>query len=412
MTSRDIHHTVIVGAGHAGGTVAATLRELSPRRRITLVGEELHVPYERPPVSKDILQGKADATSSYLKPVEFYADRNIELRLGARAVKIDRNAQDLELSDGSVIEYDTLVLTPGARPRRLELPSELDEITFYLRSIEDGIAIRDRLAPGLRLAVVGGGVIGLEVAAAAVMAGCEVTVIEASTQLMGRMLPAEVAAAVENLHTAHGVKVLLGSAPTAFTRKGEAASITLDNGNTVEADLIVVGIGATPNVELARAAFLGERDGILVDAWAKTTDPSIFAAGDATRHYNPLLRRAIRLESWQNAQNQAISLAHVLVGDRRPYADVPWFWSDQYDANLQVVGQFEPGGTVLWRGTAADGRFVALFMRGDRVTGAAALNSGGDIKPVKQLIASGKTVSAATIVDVSTKLITIVKSLQ
>ena len=412
MTSRDIHHTVIVGAGHAGGTVAATLRELSPRRRITLIGEELHVPYERPPVSKEILQGKAGATSSYLKPVEFYADKNIELRLGTRAVKIDRNAQDLELSDGSVIEYDTLVLTPGARPRRLELPSELHKIAFYVRNIEDGIAIRDRLTPGLRLAVIGGGVIGLEVAAAAVMAGCEVTVIETSRQLMGRMLPAEVAAAVENLHSARGVKVLLGSVPIVFARKGEAASITLNNGTTVEADLIVVGIGATPNVELARDAFLGERDGILVDAWTKTTDPSIFAAGDATRHYNPLFKRVIRLESWQNAQNQAISLAHVLAGDRRPYAEVPWFWSDQYDTNLQVVGQFEPGGTVLWRGAAGDRRFVALFMRGDHVTGAAALNSGGDIKPLRQLITSGKAVSAERIADVSTKLITIVKSLQ
>jgi 3-phenylpropionate/trans-cinnamate dioxygenase ferredoxin reductase subunit len=412
MTSRDIHHTVIVGAGHAGGTVAATLRELSPRRRITLVGEEAHVPYERPPVSKEILQGKADGASSYLKPVAFYEEKSIELRLGTRATRIDRNAQDLTLSDGSVLEYDTLVLTPGARPRRLDVASEIAEMVFYVRSIEDSLAIRGRLVPGLRLTVIGGGVIGLEVAAAAAMAGCEVTVIEAAPHLMARMLPAEVATAVENLHAANGVKVMLGSAPVSFAREGTTVSTHLANGGRIVADLLVVGIGATPNVELARDAFLGERDGILVDAWTKTTDPSIFAAGDATRHYNPLLGKAIRLESWQNAQNQAISLAHVLAGDRRPYAEVPWFWSDQYDANLQIVGQFDPASQVLWRGQATDGRFVALFMRGETVIGAAALNSGGDIKPIKQLIASGRQVNHATLADTSSKLVTIVKAVQ
>ncbi len=404
------HLIVILGAGHAGGRAAEALRAAGFKGGVTVVGDENHPPYERPPLSKELLAGTFEVERTYIKPREYYEQAGIALRLGSAAVAIDRQAQRLRLADGGTLPYDSLLLTMGARPRRLSTAGGGGEGIYYLRDIGDCLKLRAVLAAERHLIVIGAGFIGLEAAAVARARGCTVTVVEAAATPLARVAPPELGAFYAELHRGKGVTLHLGAAVTAIEQRGDAAIVRLASGETLAGDAVLVGIGAVPNSELAVAADLSVDDGILVDAHGRTSDPLIFAAGDVTRHFNPLLGRRIRLEAWQNAQNQAIAVAKVMAGGSEPYAELPWFWSDQYDVNLQTAGVPERWDQIVRRGRAGDGRFTLFYLDRGIPVGGATVNNARDMRFVKLLATQAKPVDPARLADPAVKLADLAKS--
>ena len=409
MSPASDHHVLILGAGHAGGRAAEALRANGFAGKVTLVGSEAHPPYERPPLSKDLLAGNCEVERTYLKPRAFYGEAGIALQLGVPAVEIDRKTQRVGLADGTALPYDSLLLTLGARARRLPLPGGDGPRVFYLRDIADCLALRDVIATGKRLVVIGAGFIGLEAAAVARGRGCAVTVLEAAPTPLARVAPPPLGEFFAALHRRHGVVLRTGVAVTAIEPRGGESVVTLASGEHLTADAVLVGIGAVANSELAAAADLAVDDGVVVDAHGRTSDPAIFAAGDVTRHFNPLLGRHIRLEAWQNAQNQAIAVAKVMAGGSEPYTELPWFWSDQYDVNLQTAGAPERWDTLVWRGRTEDGKFTLFFLADGVPVGGAIVNNARDMRFVKLLIAGGRAVDAARLADAAVKLADIAK---
>lgn len=391
---------IIVGAGQAAGIAAATLRSEGFAGAIVVVGDEPYPPYERPPLSKKVLIGSAEPEATYLKPEAFYAEQAIELRLGVRVAAIERAARRLTLADGVELGYDKLIVATGSKVRRLEIAGARPENVFYLRGIDDCLALRARLVEGAGLVVVGGGYIGLEVAAAARQRGVEVTVVEAEGQVMGRVVGPEIGRFFAEEHAARGVDIRTG-VTVSEAAEGRARC---SDGASIAADLFVVGVGVVPDTALAEAAGLAVDNGILVDEHGRTSDADIYACGDVTNHPNALLNRRVRLESWQNAQNQSIAVARALAGNPRPYGEVPWFWSDQYDLNLQMVGLPEAWERVVLRGDMAERRFTAFYLQGDRVVAANAVNNGRDIRPARELIARRLAVDDALLADPSASL--------
>ena len=395
---------VIVGAGQAGGRAAEAMRGHGFTGRVVLIGEEPHLPYERPPLSKQVLLGEAEPETTHLNPAEFYADRRIELRLGTRAVAIDRAARRVELGDGGAEAYDKLLLATGSAVRRLPLPgSELAGV-HVLRGIEDSLAIRAALEPGARIAIVGGGYIGLEVAAVARTRECEVAVIEVLDSLLARVMTAEMGAYFADLHRGRGVDLRLGTGVAAFEGGARIERVRLADGSALAADAVVVAVGIAPEIELAQAAGLDIGDGIAVDDRGRTSDPDIFAAGDVTEHPNPILGRRVRLESWQNAQNQAIAAARAMCGEAEPYAELPWFWSDQYDVNLQMLGLPDAESETVVRGEMGSEAFTVFHLRGDRVIAATAINGARDIAVARRLIERERRVDPARLADTAAPL--------
>ena len=410
MPSDSDHHLVILGAGHAGGRAAEALRAAGFAGKVTLVGSETHPPYERPPLSKELLAGTCELERTYLKPAEFYETAGIALRLGVPAQAIERAAQSLRLADGAALPYDSLLLTLGARARRLAMPGGADPHLYYLRDIDDCLKLRGVLGAGKRLVVIGAGFIGLEAAAVARGQGSAVTVLEAAATPLARVAPPALGEYFAALHRRRGVDLRTGAAVTDIAAHGGEAVVTLASGETLSADAVLVGIGAVPNSELAAEADLVVDDGIVVDAQGRTSDPRIFAAGDVTRHFNPLLGRRIRLESWQNAQNQAIAVARVMAGGAAPYAELPWFWSDQYDVNLQTAGAPERWNEIVWRGRAEDGRFTLFYLDRGVPVGGATVNNARDMRFVKLLAIQGKAVDPARLADPAAKLADLAKA--
>lgn len=400
---------VIVGAGQAGAWVAITLRDLDPDRPIVLIGDESHPPYERPPLSKAVLAGTAAIESAYIRPADYYAANNIELRLGQTVTGIDRAAKFIMFAGGETCDYGTLVLATGARARPLTVPGgDLPQV-HTLRSFADADRIRPLLGPGRRVVAIGAGFIGLEFAAVAVEAGCAVTVLDAAPQAMGRVIDSAVASAITAGHEGRGVAFRLAVSIAAIEPAGDGVEIVLADGERIPADLVIAGIGSIPNTKLAEAAGLAVDNGIFVDEFGRTSDPDIFAVGDVTRHFNPLLARSLRLESWQNAQNQGIAVARVIAGSTEPYAELPWFWSDQYESNFQIVGVPEKWDRVVWRGEPLSGKFTACYMAGDRLVCANTMNNAREIRFLRQLILSGKAVSDDALADPATNLAVLVK---
>ncbi|MGH7008395.1 MAG: NAD(P)/FAD-dependent oxidoreductase, partial [Stellaceae bacterium] len=373
-------HIVIVGAGHAGGVAAATLRQAGFPGSITLIGSEPHPPYERPPLSKELLAGAIPVGKTYLRPLTFYAENGIAFRPDETAVAIDRTAQRVELANGNALAYDTLLLTMGARARRLPLPGADDPRVLYLRDIADSLALREHLNPGVRVAVIGAGFIGLEAAAAARKRGANVTVLEVQREPLQRVCPPEIGHFMADVHRRNGVDLRTAVSITAIVETDGALALRTADGDTIAVDVVLAGIGAQPNVELAQAAGLAVDNGVVTDEFGRTSDPHIFAAGDVTRHFNPLLGRKIRLEAWQNAQNQAIAVAKIMAGGDQPYAEVPWFWSDQYDVNLQIAGAPEHWGQLIWRGGPNDKAFTVFTARDGVPIAAITMNNGRDMR--------------------------------
>jgi 3-phenylpropionate/trans-cinnamate dioxygenase ferredoxin reductase subunit len=388
---------VVVGAGQAGVQAVASLRAEGFAGEIALLGDEPFPPYQRPPLSKAYLSGEFVRERLFLKPDSFYAESACELRLATRVKAIDRAAKKTEFEDGSALAYDKLILTTGARVRRLPVPGDRLEGVHYLRGIADVDAIRPRLKQGTRLAVVGGGYIGLEVAAVAVKLGAEVSVIEAANRVMVRAVTPQLSAYYERTHRAHGVKLLLGATAEAFLGNSQVDAVKTNLG-TVPADLVLVGIGIVPNCELAQKAGLACDNGIMVDEFGATSDPGIFAAGDCTSHPDFYGAR-VRLESVQNAIDQARHVALSVIGKPSPYREVPWFWSDQYDLKLQIAGLARPSDVVVPRGDPVTGKFAVFHLRDGVVVAVEAVNSAPDYIIGRRLIAARAHVAAEKLAD-------------
>jgi 3-phenylpropionate/trans-cinnamate dioxygenase ferredoxin reductase subunit len=390
---------VIIGAGHAGAQLVDSLRSGGYAGRLVLIGDEVHRPYDRPLTSKGLLSGEVEIERAYLKRDNYYAEKNIELLLGKRAREIARAAHAVVLDDGRTIDYDKLVIATGARARRLEVPGATLDGVFYLRSLADSLAIGKRLIPGAHLMVVGGGYVGLEVAASAIKLGCRVTVVEVLERLLARVAGAEVADFYAAQHRSHGVDVKLGAGIEGFLGKDRLEGARLSSGDEIKVDVAVVGVGAVPNTELAAEAGLAIDNGISVDDCGRTSDPGIFAAGDATNHPNALLGRRLRLESVPAAMGQARAIASAILGDPKPYVEIPWFWSDQYDLKLQMVGLNEPGDHVVLRGDPASRKFAAYYLRDGAVVAVNAVNSAKDFIGGRKLITEGKKPDPARLAD-------------
>lgn len=395
---------VIVGAGQAGANAAAALRQANYRGRLVLVGEELHLPYERPPLSKEVLFGAGQVAEPAAPPAPapvfdraFYAGQGIELRLGVRAVRIRRELKAIEFDQGSLLSYSSLILATGLRSRPLR-GFDLGDHLFHLRTYDDAWRLKQVLRPGRRLMVIGGGLLGLEIAATASRIGCDVSVIERHPTLLYQSVAPVVGEHVSRLHLKHGVRILAGVTPRSIridegrgsagdTATGSPEVVAeLSNGDCLRADLVVAATGSIPNTELAESAGLEVQDGIIVDGFGRSSDPDIYAIGDVARHFNPLLGRTIRVESWHNAQNQSAAVARVVAGAHSPYAEVPWFWSDQYDMNLQTIGYSSDWDRVIVRGEPADGRFTVLYLQGNRLVAANMINNGRDLRVARECI--------------------------
>lgn len=407
--SKGRTRAVIVGAGHSGGRAAEALRGADPARQIILIGRESDPPYERPPLSKAVLAGTAGPRDSYLHPAAWYAEHDIELRLATHVTAIDRPSQEVVLEGGSRVPYDALLLTTGARPRTLAVPGAAQAGVLYLRDIPEAEALRARLGPELTLVVIGAGFIGLEVAAAARGRGATVHVVELAPQPLGRVVDPAIGRWVGRLHEKNAVTLHLGRGVQAIEPAGRQHRVQLDDGTRIAADAIVAGIGVVPNTELAELAGLAVRDGILTDARGCTADPALRAAGDCTRHYNPLLGRHIRLECWQNAERQAIAVARCLAGLDAPYGEIPWFWSDQYDMNLQSLGLAEPGSQLVWRGDPEARGFIAFNLKDGRIAAATGVNRTKEMAAVRRIMQRNVPVDAAALADPATRLIALAK---
>lgn len=381
---------VIVGAGECGGRAALALRDLGYDGPVTLVGDEPHLPYERPPLSKDAMAGEPPEIKAIASD-EVLAERSIRHIHSVQAVAIDRAAHVVRLSEDSVLPYDKLLLATGSVPRKLPMPA-LGARCVYLRTFNDALAIRAHLSAGNRIAIVGGGFIGLELAAAARRLGAVVTVIEAQPRILMRGVPAEIAKIIQAAHEAEGVKILCGDGIAAIADDGAKVRIALAGGQDIVADLAVIGIGAVPVTGLAAEAGLAIDNGIAVDAELRTSDPDIFAAGDCCSF--PLAvygGRRVRLEAWRNAQEQGALAARNMLGAGEAHAAVPWFWSDQYGLTLQIAGLSDEGSKVVRR-DLDDGAFILFHLAEDgRLVAASGIGPGNsvarDIRLAEMLIA-------------------------
>ncbi len=374
---------VVVGAGQAGFQAVATLKERGCNGPIVLIGEESDPPYMRPPLSKKLLAGELDAGRAFLRPSAFYAEAGVDTRFGLRVESIDRARARVTLANGERIPYQKLLLATGCRPRTLdEAPGGA---IHYLRTLEDALALRSVLAPGKRLAIIGGGYIGMEVAATAAALGVKVTVLELAQRILARVTSARVAEFFTGIHRARGVDLRCATSLVAVDAGARATRIVCaDPGDSIDADAVLVAVGVTPNVELAHAAGLACNDGIVVDEQCRTSDPAIFAAGDCTRHPNPAMGGEIRLESVQNAVDQSIAAARNMAGDDAPYRKVPWFWSQQYEFRLQTAGIRGELDEVEERGGIAEGRFAMIYRRSGTVTACDAVNMPGEYVAVRR----------------------------
>ncbi len=397
---------VIAGAGHAGGSAAAFLRQYGWKAPITLIGEEPLLPYQRPPLSKAWLKREATADNLTLRPERFYVQQRIATRLSTRVTAIDRASRRLALDDGSSLPYDRLILATGASPRRLGLPGEALRGVLALRSAADADALVAVLAPGCCLAIIGGGYIGLEVAASARALGAGAVVIEREARVLARVAGQALSGFLETRHRAEGVELLLEAAVEAIEGEGGAASaVRLLDGRRIPCDAVLVGIGAVPNDALAVACGLEAGGGITVDLAARTSDPLIHAIGDCTRRPLPLYGREARLESVPNAIEQAKQAAADICGRPAPIPEVPWFWSDQYDLRLQIAGlAFDPAEAVL-RGEPESGGFAVFHLAADhRVLAVEAVNAPADFMAGRILVSKQRQVAPHLLRDAAMPL--------
>ena len=398
---------VIVGASLAGAKAAEGLREQGYDGPVVLIGEETDRPYERPPLSKDYLLGKADRETMFVHPLAWYAEHDIDLRLGARVTGLDPAAHEVTLADGSRIGYAKLLLATGSTPRHLTIAGAGAGGVLYLRRVGDSDHLRATFATASRVAVIGAGWIGLETAAAARAAGVEVTILEAAELPLLRVLGREAAQVFAGLHRDHGVDLRFGVQVAEITASdGLADGVRLADGTHVPADAVIVGVGITPNVQLAEAASLEVRNGIVTDARLQTSDPDIYAAGDVASAYHPVLGKHIRVEHWFNALSQPQAAARAMLGQDAVYDKIPYFYTDQYDLGMEYAGYVEPGGydLVVFRGDVPEREFIAFWLSGGRVLAGMNVNIWDVNDTIQAVVRGGASVDAARLADVDVPL--------
>jgi 3-phenylpropionate/trans-cinnamate dioxygenase ferredoxin reductase subunit len=385
---------VIVGAGQTGSHAAMAMREAGFSGRIVLVGDERHLPYDRPPLSKAFITADTPPEASLFFAAPRYDAADIELVLGRRVGAVDPNAARVEFEDGTRIPYDRLVLATGSRARRLTLPGA--EHVLTIRSLDDALAVRAALGPGSKVVCIGAGVIGLEMGASARARGCDVTILEAGSTLMGRSLHRDMADAILALHRRHGIDIRFNVAIAAI----EPDRVVCADGTAFAADLIIAGIGVERNTELAVAAGLAVGPGIHVDARGRTAREAIYAAGEVASYFVPRLGRRLNQESWRHAQEHGAFVGRVLAGQTGEYDEVPWFWSDQHGVNIQVAGTIEDHVTTIERGDRQTGRFSTFYLdAGGHLVGVVGINAARDVAAGLRLIRNRMPVDATVLAD-------------
>jgi 3-phenylpropionate/trans-cinnamate dioxygenase ferredoxin reductase subunit len=399
-------HVVILGAGHAGGTAAALLRQYGYAGPITLLGDEPIPPYQRPPLSKAWLKGEANAEDLALKPLEFYAEHDIDFRPNTRAERLERTARKVVLSDGQELTYDKLIIATGARAIALPIPGADSGGVLFLRTAADAETLKATVGPGKRLAVVGGGYIGLEVAASGRALGADVVVLERENRLLARVACEPLSDFFRSYHEGQGVQFELGCSVMAFEgRDGRVTGVRLADDRVIPCDAVVVGVGAHPNDEIAADAGLKCARGVVVDGDARSvSDPNVFAIGDVAHRPLPLYERMFRLESVPNALEQAKQAAAAIAGRPHPPDEVPWFWSDQYDLKLQIAGVPFDTDRVLLRGDPGAAKFAVFHLKGDRIQAVEAVNAPPEFMMGKQLIGNRKPVNVDKLADPSVSM--------
>lgn len=398
MTQKSV---LIVGAGHAGFQVAASLRQHGFAERICLINDEAHLPYQRPPLSKAYLKGEGKSDSLMFRPDKFYRDQTIEL-IADRAAFIDRAAQRLVLASGAFLDYGHLVLATGARNRLLDLPNANLPDVKYLRILDESEVLRQRIASAKHVAVIGAGFIGLEFAATARIKGLEVDVIELGSRVMARAVTAEISEYFQERHASAGIRIHLGVQATSIENVGDkVAGISLSNGHRIPADLVVVGVGVLPNVEIAAEAGLPVASGIIVNQHLLTADPNISAIGDCALFESPRFGGSLRLESVQNATDHARCVAARLTGDAKAYDGLPWFWSDQGDDKLQIAGLTTGYDQVVVRGDPAARSFSAFCYKQDQLVGIESVNRAADHVFGRKILGLNRSIEAEKAADAS-----------
>ena len=377
---------VIIGAGQAGGRAAEALRAAGHVGSITLIGEEAHLPYERPQLSKSILLDN-EPNPAFIRSSDDWAEIDVTLSTSSRVITADVERREIGLEDGRAFAFDQLLLATGTRPRRLPELEAGPLPVSYLRCMDDALALRRALQPGKNVVLIGGGVIGLEVASAALARGCNVTVLEKAAAVLPQVGSPSLSLYAKELHTAKGARILC----SASIKRATADGIELDDGTIVPADMVLVGIGVEASTNLAHQLGLQTRHGINVNPSGATAIDGVHAAGDVAEQWSRCHDRWMRLENWANAQNQAIATAKNMAGEATVYEAPPWFWSDQYDANIQIVGH-PGGGDEIVRGDVSNGRFTTLSIRDNEVVGGIAVNAVRDMAVLRRLVASRKTV--------------------
>ncbi len=397
--------TVIVGTGQAGFQVAASLRSEGYQEPVTLIGDEQHIPYQRPPLSKAFLTGAENSESIQLRPSAFYRDHNILLLARETVTAIEKGEHRIALPSGRRVPYEKLVLAVGARNRKLPVPgADLDGV-LYLRSLDEATALKERLGAAKEIVVIGGGFIGLEVAAVARSLGKSVTVVEALPRLMSRVVAPIISEFFRDLHANRGVKILCDATVSEIAGSGgKAQKVVLSDGTTYPADLVFVGVGVVPNVELVRDAGLAIANGIVVSEYLETSDEDILAVGDCAEHPCIFAGARIRLESVQNAADQAQSAAATIAGRRKPYRALPWFWTDQFDVKLQMAGISHGHDQVVTRGNSESRKLSAFYFKESRLVAIDSINRPVDHIIGRKLIAAGVPLTPAQAADESVEL--------
>lgn len=399
---------VIVGAGLAGGTAASTLREDGFDGRVVLIGAEKHPPYERPPLSKEYLRGESSFEQALLQPPDYYGQNDIELQPDVRATRIDVREKTVELDGGEYVAFDRLLFAAGVKNRRVPIPgSDLDGV-YDLRTVADCDLIRREISPGRKAVVVGMGFIGSEVAASLRQSGVEVTVIDRNKVPLRRVLGEEVGRVMEVIHRDQGTELVFEDTVAAFGGAGRVESVTTRAGRHLWCDFVVIALGVEPAAEPLAGTGVKIDNGVVVDEYCRTGVEGIYAAGDVANQYHPVFGRHIRVEHWQNAIMQGQAAARSMMGDGEPYQEIPWFWSDQYEHNLQYVGFHREWDELVVRGSLEDRSFVAFYRKDERVLAAVAIDRGRDLRRTVPLIKARERIEAARLRDIDTDLRTLV----
>ena len=399
-----MNEIVVIGSGQAAIQTVMSLKRNEFTGSIKVIGEEDHLPYQRPPLSKDFLLEEYKPERVSLKKKEFYEENEVDLILGKRAESIDTILKEITLSDENKIRYDQLIIATGSRVRKLNVPGSDKKGIYYLRDLDDANALKQRLKKNKKMVIVGAGYIGLEVASVAASLGVEVTVIEMANRVMNRTVDPIISSYYQKLHESNGVKIHLDNGLKAFEGGDSVNAVLCSDGLMLEADLVVIGAGVLPNQEIAIEAGLECNNGIMVNEFGETSTAHVYACGDCTNHPNKGLNTRLRLESVHNAMEQSKTVANTIMGNKEPYDQVPWFWSDQYDHKLQLVGISGDHDEVVMRGLESEQKFLLFYLKNSELIAVNAINSSKEFLICRKLVANKVKISSDVIKDQSVNL--------